>query len=195
MLVVHPSIPATSVKELIALARARPGALHYGSAGIETMQHVGGSLFGVMTGTTMVHVPYKGGSQALIDLLGGQIQVLMGAIGTTIPHARTGKARALAVTSAKRSSVIPELPTVAEAGVPGYALDNWYGVAAPPKTPRTIVSRLNGEMVRALRSPEVRDRIVQDGAEPVGNTADDFVVVIADTIRYWRRSVKAAGLR
>jgi tripartite-type tricarboxylate transporter receptor subunit TctC len=195
VVVVHPSLPATSLKELIALARARPGMLHYGSAGIETMQHVGGALFGVMTGTDLVHVPYKGGSQAMTDLLSGQLQFHFAAVVTSIGHIKAGKARALAVTSSKRAALLPELPTIAEAGVPGYALDNWYGVAAPPRTPRPIVLRLNADAVRALRSPEVIERIRQDGAEPVGNTADEFIGVIKETIRRWHQAVKAAGLR
>ena len=195
VVVVHPSLPVTSVKDLIVLARAKPGTLHYGSSGVETMQHLGGASFGVMTGTHVVHVPYKGGSQAMIDLLSGQLQFHLAAVGTSIGHIRSGKARALAVTSSKRSSILPELPTVAEAGVPGYAVDNWYGVAASPRTSRAIVLRLNAETVRALRSPDVRERIMADGAEVVGNSADEFNVVIKETIERWRQAVKAAGLR
>jgi tripartite-type tricarboxylate transporter receptor subunit TctC len=195
VVVVHPSLPVTSVKELIAVARSKPGTLHYGSAGVETMQHLGGALLGVMTNTDLVHVPYKGGSQAMTDLLGGQLQFHLAAMGTSSAMIKAGKVRALAVTSSKRSSVIPDLPTVAEAGVPGYVLENWYGVAAPPKSPRPVVSRLNAELVRALQSPDVLERIRYDGAEPVGNTVEEFTAVIADTIRRWRRAVKAAGLR
>jgi tripartite-type tricarboxylate transporter receptor subunit TctC len=195
VLVVHPSVPATTVKELIALARAKPGTLHYGSAGIETMQHLGGALLGVMTGVNVVHVPYKGGSQAMIDLLSGQLQFHLAAVATSVGHIKSGKVRALAVSSSRRSAILPDLPTIAEAGVPGYALENWYGVAATPKTPRAIVLRLNAETVRALRSPEVRERIMLDGAEPVGNTVDEFTAVIKDTIRRWRQAVKAAGLK
>lgn len=195
VVVVHPSVPAKSIQELIALARAKPGRLHYGSSGPNTMQHLGGALLGAMTHTEIVHVPYKGGAQALIDVLGGQIEFMLGAMGTAAPHIKTGKVRGLAVTSSRRSSILPDLPTVAEAGVPGYAVDNWYGVAAPPKTPAAVVSRLNAEIARVMKLPEVRARVTQDGAEPVGNTVDEFKLVIAETIARWRRAEKAAGIK
>ena len=195
VLVVNPSVPAASVKELIALARARPGTLHYGSAGVETMQHLAGASLGEMTGTSLTHVPYKGGALALTDLIGGQIQMLFAAVPTALPQIKAGKVRALAVTAAKRSPVTPDLPTVAEAGVPGFAVDNWYGIAAPPKTPRAIVSRLNAEAVRALHASEVRERILQDGNEPVGNSVDAFVTVIRETIVRWRMAEKAARVK
>lgn len=195
VLVVNPSVPAGSVKELIALAHAKPGTLHYGSAGVETMQHLAGASLGAMTGANLTHVPYKGGALALTDLIGGQIQMLFAAVPTALPQIRAGKVRALAVTATRRSSVTPDLPTVAEAGVPGFAVDNWYGIAAPPKTPHAIVARLNAEAVRALHAPEVRERILQDGNEPVGNSVDAFVVVIRETILRWRTAEKAARVK
>jgi tripartite-type tricarboxylate transporter receptor subunit TctC len=195
VLVVNPSVAAGSVKELIALARAKPGALHYGSAGVETMQHLAGASLGAMTGTTLMHVPYKGGAQALTDLLGGQIQFMFAAVPTALPHVKSGRVRALAVSGARRSPLMPDVLTVAEAGVPGFEVDNWYGIAAPPKTPRGIVSRLNAEAVRALRASEVRDRIIADGNEPVGNSIEEFVTVIRETIQRWRKAEKAARVR
>lgn len=194
VLVVNPSVPATTVKELIALARAKPGALHYGSAGIETMQHLAGASFGAMSGTSVTHVPYKGGAVALTDLLSGQIQFMFAAMPTAQPQMKAGRVRALAVTASKRSPLVPDLPTVAEAGVPGFEVDNWYGIAAPPKTPHEIASRLNSEAVRALRAAEVRERILQDGNEPVGNSMETFVAVIKETVARWRKAEKAARL-
>ena len=195
VLVVNPSVAATNVKELITAAKAKPGALHYGSAGVETMQHLAGAAFGAMTATNVTHVPYKGGAQALTDLIAGQIQFLFAAVPTAMPQVKAGKVRALAVSGSKRSPLIPELPTMAEAGVPGFDVNNWYGVAAPPKTPRAIVARLNAEMVRALRASEVRERIIQDGNEPVGNSVEEFAVVIRETIARWRKAEKAARVR
>ncbi len=193
--VVHPSLPASSMKDLIALARAKPGTMHYGSAGIATMQHMAGAMLGAMTKTDVVHVPYKGGAPALTDVLGGQLQFLAGDMWASTPHIKSGKLRALAVTSPRRAVIFPELPTTAEAGVSGYAIENWYGVATHAKTPPEIQRRLNTELVRALKSPDVTGRIAQEGANVIGNSAADFSVIIKDGVLGWRAVEKQAGIK
>jgi tripartite-type tricarboxylate transporter receptor subunit TctC len=193
--IVHPSVPATSIMELVALARAKPGTLHYGSSGIATMQHIAGAMLGTMTKTDLVHVPYKGGAPALADLLGGQLQFFAGDMWSSVPHIKSGKVRALAVTSPKRSTIFPDLPTTAEAGVPGYGVENWYGVAAHARTPADILLRLNKELVRALRSPEVNGRIAQEGAHPIGNSAAEFSAIIRHDVQRWRAVAKEAGIK
>jgi tripartite-type tricarboxylate transporter receptor subunit TctC len=192
--IVHPAVPATSMKELIAVARARPGTLHYGSSGIATMQHIAGAMLGAMTKTDLVHVPYKGGAPALTDLLGGQLQFFAGDMWSSAPHVKSGKVRALAVTSGQRSKVFPDLPTTAEAGVAGYAVENWYGVATRAKAPPQIITRLNRELVRALKSPEVGGRISQEGANLVANSTTEFANVIREDVRKWHAVAKAAGI-
>ncbi len=192
--IVHPGVPANSMKELVALAKARPGALHYGSAGIATMQHIAGAMLGTMTSTDLVHVPYKGGAPALTDLLGGQLQFFAGDMWSSAPHVKSGKVRGLAVTSGQRSKVFPDLPTTAEAGVPGYAVENWYGVATHAKAPPDTIARLNRELVRALKAPEIGGRIAQEGANVVGNSAAEFANVMRDDVRKWHAVAKAAGI-
>jgi len=192
--IVHPAIPATSMKELIALARAKPGTLHYGSSGIATMQHMAGAMLGTMTHTDLVHVPYKGGAPALTDLLGGQLQFFAADMWSSLPHIKSNKVRPLAVTSGKRSAVFPDLPTTAEAGVPGYAVENWYGVATHAKTPPDLLLRLNRELVQALKSPEVHGRIVQEGANVIGNSAADFAAIIGHDVRQWHAVAREAGI-
>ena len=163
ILIVHPSVPVKSVKDLIALAKARPGELNVATSGIATSTHMAAELFMYMTGTRMVNVPYKGGAPSIIAMIAGQCQVNFAAISTAIPHVRSGKVRALAVTSAKRSAGAPEHPTVAEAGVPGYSHSSWVGLLAPAKTPRAIISRLNGEAVKAVQMQEVKTVLLRDG--------------------------------
>jgi len=195
ILVVHPSIPANSVADFVAIAKSKPGSLHYGSSGIETTQHLAGASFGLSTNTVLTHVPYKGGAQAMADLLAGQIQFLFSSVPTAIPQMKAGKIRALAVTSAKRTTLMPELPTVSESGVLGFEVNNWYGVAAPPKTPKSVATYLNTHMVRGLRSPDVRERILADGNEPVGNSPEIFAELIKNTIARWRVAEKAARVK
>ncbi len=192
--IVHPAIPATSMKELVALARAKPGTLHYGSSGIATMQHIAGAMLSAMTHTDLVHVPYKGGAPALTDLLGGQLQFFAADMWSSVPHIKANRVRALAVTSGKRSAVFPDLPTTAEAGVPGYAVENWYGVATHANAPPGIRARLNTELVRALKSPEVHARIVQEGANVIANSAAEFAAVIAKDVRQFHTVAKEAGI-
>lgn len=195
ILLVHPSINAHSVKELAALARAAPRTLHYGSAGVATLQHFGGMMLAQMTGTELIHVPYKGGALALIDLLGGRLQFFFGVPVSTIPLIKAGKLRSLAVTSLKRSTVLPELPTIAETGLTGYAVDNWYGIGAPAQTPRGVVARLNSAAVRALQMPELRERLRQDGADAVGNSTAEFTAIVRGDLERWRKQVRESGIK
>jgi len=195
VLVVHPSIAATTVKELVAVARSAPRTLNYGSSGIATLQHLAGVMLGSISGTELVHVPYKGGAPVLTDMIGGRIQVFFGVILSSMPHIKSGKIRALAVTSIRRSPSFPEWPTIAESGFPGYVVDNWYGVAAPARTPRTVVTTLHAEVVRALRSPEVEERLRRDGSEPVGNAPEELAAIVRSDLQRWRKQVKDAGIR
>src|SRR5688572_3378893 len=195
VLVVHPSIPAATVKELVAVARGAPRTLTYGSSGIATLQHLAGVMLGSMSGTELVHVPYKGGAPALTDMIGGRLQVFFSVILSSMPHIKSGKIRALAVTSTRRSPTFPELPTIAESGLPGYVVDNWYGVAAPARTPAAVVTKLHAEIVRALKSPEVEERLRRDGSEPVGNTPDELAAIVRADVQRWRKQVKEAGIK
>jgi tripartite-type tricarboxylate transporter receptor subunit TctC len=194
VLLVHPSVKANSVRDLIALAQARPGALNYGSSGIATLQHLAGAMFGAMTRADVVHVPYKGGGPALADLIGGQLQFFFGVLVSSAPQIKAGKVRALAVTSLKRTPILPDLPTIAEAGVAGYVVDNWYGASAPARTPRPIVDRLNTLIARALSAPDVREGLLRDAAEPVGDSAAAFTATVGRDLATWRRVVKEAGI-
>ena len=194
-LVVHPAVAAKNVKELIVLAKAKPNSLNYGSSGNGSLSHLSGALLSSIAGISMTHVPYKGGAPALTDLLGGQIQMLFSTILQAQSHLKSGRVRALAVTTAKRSVGAPDLPTMQEAGVAGYEVAGWYGVVAPLKTPVAIVNRLNAEMVKALRSPDMRDKLVADGSEPVGSTPEAFGQYIKTEVAKWGKLVKDAGIR
>ena len=174
VLVVHPSVQATSVRELIALAKAQPGKLNYASNGNGSSSHLAAVMFASMTGTDMVHVPYKGLAPALSDLLSGQVQLMFSSVVAIVPHVKAGKLRALAVSSKERLSLLPDLPTVAEAGVPGYQTSSWYGILAPAGTPPDVVQRLNAAIVKVVAQPEVRKALAQEGADPVGNSPAAF---------------------
>ena len=192
---VHPSLPAKSVKELIALARVRPGELPYASAGVGAISHLTIELFLLMTNTRMLHVPYKGPTGGLIDLMAGRV-VLMGTGAiATIPHLRSGRLRALAVTSATRTSVLPDVPTIAESGVPGYEAVGWFGVMAPAGTPKEIIVRLHSEIVAVLNQPEARERLKADGADVVADTPEEFSDYMKAEAVKWAKVVKAAGIR
>ena len=195
VLVVHPAVPAKNVQELVALAKAKPGALNYGSAGTATGTHLSAELFKHMTGTDMVHVPYKGGGAAIPALLGGQVQLMFSTTVAALPQVRAGKLRALAVTSAKRSPSAPEVPTIAESGVPGYDHSAWNGLFAPAKTPRAIISRLNGEVVQILHSPDVKAIFLKEGAEPVGNKPEEFAAILKSESAKWTKVVQASGMK
>jgi len=195
MLLVHPSLPARSVKELVALAKARPGQLLFGSGGIGGPGHLAGELLNTLAGVRMVHVPYKGGALAMIDLQAGQTQLYFGNLPISLPHVKTGKVRALAVTSAKRAVAAPEYPTVAEAGVPGFELTPWYGVLTRAGTPPDILAKLNREIVGILRSAEVRDRLTGLGAEPIGNSQAEFAAFLKSEFVKWGKLVRDSGAR
>ena len=190
-----PSIPATTVKELVAVARSAPRTLNYGSSGIATLQHLAGVMLGSISGTELVHVPYKGGAPVLTDMIGGRIQVFFGVILSSMPHIKSGKIRALAVTSIRRSPSFPEWPTIAESGFPGYVVDNWYGVAAPARTPLTVVTKLHADVVRALKTPEVEERLRRDGSETVGNAPGELAAIVRSDLARWRKYVKEAGIK
>jgi tripartite-type tricarboxylate transporter receptor subunit TctC len=195
MLVVHPAVPVKTVKDLIALAKAKPGGINYGSSGTGTGTHLSAELFKYMTGVEMVHVPYKGGGPAVQALLGGQVQLNFATIVSVLPHVRGGKLRAVAVTTAKRSPSAPDVPTIAESGVPGYDHGPWNGFLAPAKTPRTVIGRLNEEVVRILHTPETRAVFNNEGAEPVGNKPEEFGAIIRDETAKWAKVIRAAGIK
>ena len=195
VVIVHPSVPARTVKELIALAKAKPGALGFGSAGAGNSTHLAGALFNSMAGIKMLHVPYKGSGPALVDLMSGEIQVMFANITAGLPYIRTQRVRGLAVTGPKRSPQAPDLPTVAEAAVPGYAVTSFFGVLAPAGTPAAIVSKLNAEIVKAVHSSEVQASLAHEGAEPVGSTPEEFGAYIRAEIPRWTAAVKTAGLQ
>jgi tripartite-type tricarboxylate transporter receptor subunit TctC len=195
VLLTHPSLPVKSVKDLLALARAKPGALDCASAGYGTSTHMAFELFKALAVVRITHVPYKGTGQALVDAMSGQVHMLFGNVLSSLPHARAGRLRALAVTTSKRSTVRPDLPTIAEAGVPGYENSTWHGWLAPAGTPAAVIGRLNAELVKASRSPDVVDRLAPDGGEPVGSTAEQFARFIDADLARWSKLVKEAGIR
>ena len=192
----HPSLPVKSVKELIAFAKARPGQLQFASAGLGTNPHLAMELFLNETKLKMIHVPYKGVGPALIDVVAGHVPLMMGNILVASPHIRSGRLRAYGVTSARRSMAAPDLPTIAESGLPGYEADQWYGLVAPAGTPREIISRLHGGVVQALQDPVISRRFLNDGAEPTpSRTPEEFGAVILAYLRKWAKVVKDAGIK
>ena len=195
VLAVHPSLPAKSVKELIALARAKPGALNFASAGIGSSNHLSGELFRVMARIDIVHVPYKGGAAAVTDLLGGQVALYFGTTPSTMPLVKSGRLRGLAVTTAKRTPVAPELPTMAEAALPGFESSAWHGVFAPAGTPPAVITRLNADLNALLKSPEVVQRFASQGIDPTGGSAADFAAFVKEDIAKYRKLVQTAGIR
>ena len=194
IIVTHPALPARTIRELIALAKSHPGQLVYASSGVGTGPHLSMELFLTMAGVKMGHVPYKGTNPGMIDTMAGQIQVLMSTLLPPLPHIKTGRLRALGVTSSKRVSSLREVPTVAEAGVPGYEVVGWYGIAAPANTPRDVINKLYSEIANILQSPETREKLAADGAEPVGSTPEQFTAFIQSEIDKWSRVVKSSGI-
>jgi len=195
IVVMHPSFPPRSVQELIALSKKRPGQINVASSGTGTTVHLSAELFQHMTGTRWVHIPYKGGGPAVIELMAGQTQIMFANMPTAIQYVRDGRLRALAVTGARRAPAAPTLPTVAESGVPGYEVTAWYGVSAPAKTPRAIVDRLHAEIVRAVNSPDLRERLTTQGADPIHLTPEQYTVFIQNEIAKWAKVIKAAGIK
>ena len=195
ILAVHPSLPAHSVKELIALAKAHPGQLSYASSGVGGTPHLAGELFNSMAGVKMVHVPYKGSAPAMADLLGGHIQLTFDNMLTVLPQVKAGKLRGLAVTMTTRSPLAPELPTVAEAGLKGFEVKSWNGVVVPTGTPKEIIARLNGEIVRILRQPDLREKFLVQGVELVPTTPEEFGAFIKQDIAKWAKVIQLSGAR
>jgi tripartite-type tricarboxylate transporter receptor subunit TctC len=195
LLVVNPSTPVKNVKELIALAKAKPGELAFASAGNGTSQHLSGELFKKMTGVDMIHIPYKGSAPALTDLLGGQVQLMFDNIPSSLPQVRAGKLRALAVTGPRRSPVLPDLPTVAEAGLSGFSITSWFALFAPAGTPAKILIRLNKEAAKAIASKELQQQWMDQGLEPAGGTSDQLAEFRRIEAAKWEKIVRESGAR
>jgi len=195
LLVVHPSLPARNVRELIALARGAPGKLLYASAGNGTPPHLAAELFKLMTNTQIGHVPYKGNAQAMTDLIAGQTALSFPTIPSALPHVQTAKLRALGVTSARRVSALPDIPAIAEAGVPGYDGSAWYGVLAPAGTPPAIIVRLSTELQSALRAPDLKEKLVAQGLEPASYAPEEFSALIVAELAKWSKVVAASGVK
>jgi tripartite-type tricarboxylate transporter receptor subunit TctC len=195
VLVVHPSVPVRSVKELVAFAKARPNELLFGSSGNGSPAHMGLELLKLTTGIKMVHVPYKGTAPSITDLIAGRLSATASSVTSTMPHVNAGRLRALAVTSSKRSLGVPQLPTVAEAGIPGFGNDVWYGLLAPAATPRNIVVKLSEGVSTAIAQPDVRERLLAGGLEPAGTTPDDFAAYLRAEVAKWAKVIRAAGIR
>ena len=194
ILVVHPSLPVNSLKELIALAKQRPGQLNYSSAGTGSTTHMAMELLKSMAKLDMTHIPYKGSAPAVLDVVAGHVALLFGPMPVVLPHAKAGRLRPLAVSTARRSVALPAIPTVSEAGVPGYESTNSVGVLAPAATPRDVISRLNGEIVRILNQPEIKERLYSMGAEPVASTPEQFGEFIRTEIVKWAKVVRDAQI-
>ncbi len=195
VLVVHPSLPARNVKEFIALVKPRPGQVNFASAGVGTSPHLSMELFLVMAQLKMLHVPYKGSGPGVTDLVAGHVPAMMPNMLSAQPHIKSGRLRALGVTGSKRAPGADDIPTIAEAGVPGYEAVQWYGVLAPAATPRDIITKLHAGVVRALQNPDVRQRLLNDGAEPVGNSPEEFATYLRAETAKWAKVVQAAGIK
>jgi len=195
ILVLHPSVAATTVKELVALARPRPDGLIYGSGGNGSVAHFSGEQFRALTGVSLVHVPYKGAGPAVTDLIGGRLQFMFENLPTVLPHIRSGRLKALAVGTKTRSAQLPEYPTMIEAGVPGFEASTAFGVLSPAKTPASVVDHLNREIVKILHNPEIRERLLAQGLEPVGGTTQQYAAHLKDELAKYGRIVKAAGIK
>ena len=195
VLAVHPSLPVKNVKDVIALAKSRPGQLTYVSSGVGSSGHLAGALFDTLTNTKMVHIPYKGMALAITDLMGGQVTMTFGTSLSVVPQVRSGRLRALATTGAKRSPALPDLPTIAETGVPGYEASLWYGFVGPAKMPPEIVNRLNSAIVAVLEMPEIRERLASQGVDPIHNTPEEFAKLLVNDLDRWAKVVKRAGVQ
>jgi tripartite-type tricarboxylate transporter receptor subunit TctC len=195
LLVVHPSLPVRNVKELVALARLRPGELHFSSVGSGSIQHIAGEMFKLQAKVDMLHVPYKGSGQSIIDLVSGQIHMDFGAIPPVLSHVKSGRLRAIAVTSEKRFSLLPDIPTISEGGLPGFDMSTWWGLVAPAGVAKEVVARLHTETARILRQPDVRTKLANVGAEPGGNSPEEFAAFIRAERTKYARVVKDAQIK
>jgi tripartite-type tricarboxylate transporter receptor subunit TctC len=194
LIVVNPSVPANTLADLIRLAQAQPGKLSYASAGTGTTLHISCELFRSMAKVDIVHVPYKGSSPAVADVIGGQVPVMCDSVTSALPHIRAGRLRALAITSTRRSGTLPTVPTVAEAALPGYEMNPWFGVFAPAGTPAAIVEQVNAQVNKLLASPDLKARLADIGAEPMSGTPEQFAAMVRDDVDKWGRLVRAAGI-
>jgi tripartite-type tricarboxylate transporter receptor subunit TctC len=195
LVVSHPSLPVRTLKELTAFARARPGQLDFASGGVGSNQHLAIELLLSMTGLKIVHVPYKGQGTALIDAVAGHVHLMMSNILSALPHVKRGRLRALGVTTLKRARVVPDIPTVAENGVPGYEVVQWYGVLAPAATPREVITKVHAAVVRVLQDPAIQAHFVNDGGEPIGGTPEEFAAVIRADLAKWGKVVRERGIK
>ena len=195
MLVAHPTLPVKNVKELIALAKARAGDLNYASSGSGTPAHLAGELFKSMAGINIVHVPYKGSPPALTSVLSGETSMLFSPVTIAIPHTKSGKLRALGVTTAKRSKLVPELPTIGESGLPGYEVTQWYGMQVPAGTPKDVIAKINGEVGKILAMPDIIEKLVLFGAEPAPSTPEFMTAYVKSEVEKWAKVVKASGAK
>lgn len=195
LIAVHPALPVRNTRDLVALAKAKPGELLYGSSGIATSGHLGAELLMNMTGTRMIHVPYKGAAGTLVDVLSGQLSIYFGAIASPLPHVKAGRLRPLAVTTMARSPAAPDIPTLDEQGYKGFEFSTWYAISAPAGTPADIVGKLNNEIVRIVRQPDLRERLASEGSVVVADTSEEFTAFVKSEIARWGRVVKQAGIR
>ena len=195
VLVVHPGVPAKSVQELIALAKARPGALNFGSSGSGGSNHLAGELFNAMTGVKMVHIPYKGNAPALTDLLGGHVDLVYNGLTSALPFIKSGKLRALAVTGLGRAGALPDVPSLNESGLKGFQAVAWNGLTAPARTPKDVIGKINTDVVKIMKSPELIERLKAEGSDPVGNTPDQYAAFLRDEITKWRKVIKFANVK
>jgi len=195
VLMTHPSVPAKTVKELIALAKAQPGKLNYASAGNGVANHLAGELFKQMAGVDIVHVPYKGAPQAVTDVLAGHMNMMFNSVAPIVAHIKTGKIRVLGIASLQRSPQLPDVPTIHESGVPGFEAVNWFGMFAPAKTPRTIVSRVNGALVKTVKTPEMQAQFIALGADPVGSSVEEFTAFVKRDMEKYEKVVRISGAK
>ena len=194
VLCLHPSLPVKTVKELIALAKSKPGALSYATSGVGSPEHFAGEMFKMMSKTDMLPIPYKGGAPLAIDLVGGQVMLAFNTAPPIMPHIQSGRVRAIAVTMDKRVGALPDVPTIAESGVPGYQMSTWYGAVIQTKTPRDIVVKLNQEMIKALSLPDIKERMAGLGADVVGNTMEEFAALIKVEVAKYTKVAHTAGI-
>ncbi len=195
VLVVHPAVPVQSLKQLVALLKSKPGFLTLATTGVGAPGHLAGELMQMMTGTRLIHVPYKGSSAVIVDIIGGHIDISFPSTAAALPYVQQGRLRALGVTSSKRSPAYPDVPTIAEGGLPGFEVQGWYGVLGPARTPREIVARLSGEIIKLAKNPDIRARLVKQGAEPVGSTHEEFTALISSDHAKWAKVIKAANIQ
>jgi tripartite-type tricarboxylate transporter receptor subunit TctC len=195
VLVTHPNVPARSVKELIALARKQPGKLNYASSGAGATPHLSAELFKSMANVNIVHIPYKGSTPAYVDLMSGQVDMYFGVMGGALPHIKSSRVRALGVTTAKRAVSLPDVPTIAESGLPGYELSSWYALFGPGGMPRDVTARLNDSVVKAVANPDTRDRLIKAGSEPASSTPEQLAALVRENVVKFGKIIKTAGIK